>query len=99
MILASGCAVIEPGELTGHEGTRRFRIPISRAMGARDIAQSMSLYSPGIAPARRNRTAEEVLYVIRGSGICRIDGFSYPLAPATAIYIPPGSISQMEARE
>ena len=96
MALTGGVAVIEPGELTESEGTRRYRVPISRAMGARDISQFVSAYSEGVSSARRNPVGEEVIYVVNGSGMCFIDGYSYALAPGTAVYIPPGSVYQIE---
>ncbi len=89
-------AVIERVEPTQTEGTCRFRIPISRAMGARDIAQFVSTYSEGVSAARRNPIGEEALYVVKGTGTCYIDGYSYALAPGTAIYVPPGSVYQIE---
>jgi mannose-6-phosphate isomerase-like protein (cupin superfamily) len=92
-----GAAVIAAGKFTEAEGPRRFRVPISRAMGSRDIAQIISVYSEGIAPARRNLTAEETLYVVRGSGSCLVDGFRYRLEPGAALYIPPQAASQIES--
>jgi mannose-6-phosphate isomerase-like protein (cupin superfamily) len=95
-VLPGGATVIDGGEYTGAEGTRRYRTPISRAMGARDIAQTVSLYLAGLAPARRNPVGEEVLYVSGGEGACYIDGHRYSVAPGTGIFIPPGSIYQVE---
>lgn len=94
--LSGGAAVIERAELSETEGTRRYRVPISRAMGARDIAQFIGVYSEGVSSARRNPVGEEVIYVVNGSGTCYIDGYSYALARGTAVYIPPGSIYQIE---
>ncbi len=94
--LSGGVAVIQRGELTQTEGTRRYRVPISRAIGARDIAQFVNVYSEGVSSARRNPVGEEVIYVVNGSGTCYIDGYSYALAPGTAVYIPPGSVYQIE---
>lgn len=96
MIFEGGAAVIPAGDYDGVEGTRRYRTPVSRRMGARDIAQTVSAYSRGRAPARRNPAAEEVLYVVRGSGSCLVDGFRYELPAGTACYIPPGSLYQIE---
>ncbi len=96
-ILHGGAAVIAAGEFTEAEGSRRYRVPISRAMGSRDIAQTVSRYSAGTAPARRNLTAEETLYVVRGSGSCCVDGFRYSLEPGVALYIRPGAASQIES--
>jgi mannose-6-phosphate isomerase-like protein (cupin superfamily) len=91
-VLSGGATVIEGGELTAIEGSRRYRVPISKATGARDIAQTISIYSPGVAPARRNPVGEEVLYIVRGKGSCLIDGHRYTLAPGTAVFVPPGSV-------
>lgn len=95
-VLSGGVAVIESGKFSETEGTRRHRVPISRAIGARDIAQTVSIYSEGVSPARRNPVGEEVLYVLNGAGICYVDGYSYGLAQGTAVYVPPGSIYQIE---
>lgn len=94
--LSGGAVVIERGELTQKEGTRRYRIAISRTMGARDIAQFVSAYSEGVSTARRNPVGEEVIYVVSGTGTCYIDGYSYALDVGTAVYIPPGSVYQIE---
>lgn len=94
--LSDGAAVINSGEFTGTEGNRRFRAPVSQAMGARDIAQTVSIYSRGISPARRNPTGEEVIYVASGSGSCHIDGHTYNLHAGTAAYIPAASVYKIE---
>jgi len=94
-LLAGGCWVIPSGSEYRAEGVRRFRVPISKDMGSRDIIQTISLYDSGRAPSRRNPFAEEVLYVVGGFGACRIDEFAYPLRPGTAVYIPPGAVYQI----
>lgn len=95
-ILSGGAAVIRGGDYDQSEGTRRYRVPISRAMGACDIAQTISVYSQGRAPARRNHVGEEVLYIARGSGTCYIDGYRYQLQAGVGVYIPPGSAYHLE---
>lgn len=93
--LSGGAAVIQDGPFTDTGGARRFRVPISQSMGARDIAQTISLYSPGFAPAQRNPAGEEVLYVVRGAGVCYIDGHRYGLEPGVGVYIPTSSTYQI----
>ncbi len=98
-ILAQGCRVTDPdnGEwLT--EGTRRYRSPINRANGARDISQSISLFNRGLSAARRNSQSEEVLYVVKGEAVCIIDGFTYNVIEGTGIYVPAGAQYQIENR-
>ena len=94
--LTDRATVIKAGELQRTEGSRRYRIPISKAMGSRDIAQMINVYAPGLSPARRNPVGEEVLYVARGEGSCYIDGHRYGLAQGTAVFIPPGSVYQID---
>ena len=89
-------AIIDNGPQSRREGTRSFRIPISRAMGSLDIAQIISAYDSGVAPARRNPTGEEVIYVVRGAGACYVDGHRYQLERGVGIYVPPGSVYQVE---
>jgi len=93
---AGKATVIQAGEFDEMEGSRRYRVPISKAMGSRDIAQTISVYSRGAALARRNPTGEEVLYVVRGEGSCYIDGHRYALAAGTAVFVPPGGVCQIE---
>ncbi len=95
-LLSSGAAVMDAAEADQCEGTRRFRVTVSNALGARDIAQSISSYAKGIAPTRRNPTSEETLYVTRGAGRCTIDGHTYELSVGTGVYIPPSSVYQIE---
>ena len=96
-LLHGGAAVIAAGEFTEAEGRRHYRMPISRLMGARDIAQTISVYDAGLAPARRNPSAAEVLYVVGGEGVCHLDGFGYELAKGVAVYVPPGRVCQIES--
>ena len=98
-ILRGGAALVAKSDWVEREGSRRYRVPISRKMGARDIAQTISTYDEGRALARRNPEGEEVLYVVRGAGACYVDGYRYPVEPGTGIYIPPGSVYQVENAE
>jgi mannose-6-phosphate isomerase-like protein (cupin superfamily) len=95
-ILPGRAAIIDNGPHSEREGTRSSHMPISRAMGALDIAQIISAYDSGVAPARRNPTGEEVIYIVRGTGACYIDGHRYPLERGVGVYIPPGSVYQIE---
>ncbi len=95
-ILAGGATVIEGGELREVEGSRRYRVPISKSTGARDISQTISVYARGAGAARRNPIGEEVLFVVRGEGSCYIDGHRYRLAPGTAVFVPAGSVHHID---
>lgn len=95
-ILPGRAAIIDNAPHSEREGTRSFHIPISRATGALDLTQIISAYDSGLAPARRNPTGEEVVYVVRGTGTCYIDGHRYLLERGVGVYIPPGSVYQIE---
>ncbi len=86
-VLAGGATVIDGGELAEVEGSRRYRVPISKSTGARDISQTISVYARGPSPARRNPIGEEVLFVVRGEGACYINGHRYAIAGGTAAEI------------
>ncbi|HZQ93111.1 MAG TPA: cupin domain-containing protein [Terriglobales bacterium] len=90
--LRGGCVVSQVEEHAARtEGTRRFRTAISRAQGAKHVAQTISEYAPGESPVRVNPGAEEVLYCVAGRGSVRIAGRDYPLESGTAAYIPAGA--------
>jgi mannose-6-phosphate isomerase-like protein (cupin superfamily) len=98
---ANGCQVTlaAEAEIIGaeqREGCRRFRRPISRAHGAREIAQTVSVYRGGCAPARINPRGDEVHYVVSGEGFCWIDGGRHELKTGTAFYIPAGAAYAIE---
>ena len=96
-ILAKGCQVISPSDgETFSEGTRQYRSPIGQKHGSQYVSQSISTYNRGRSVARRNAQSEEVLYVVSGNGICYVDGHAYPIAPTTAVYIPPAAQYQID---
>ncbi len=96
-VLAGGCRVYEPGEgeLAAH-GPWTARTVMSRASGTTLITQTINDYAAGTAPSVVNPQSEEVLYVVRGAGFCRLDGYAYPLRPGVGMFIPPGSPYSIE---
>ena len=87
--LPGGCRVFDANEgETVTQGNWAYRILICRKNGAKYVAQTISEYGAGRSPALVNPQAEEVLYVVRGSGRCHIAGFAYGLQPAAGVYIP-----------
>ncbi len=98
-LLAGGCRVFRPNEgETVQEGNWASRILICKKNGAKYISQTVNEYGPGQSPVLLNPRAEEVLYVVSGTGICRIAGFDYDLQPAVGVYIPPGARYSIENR-
>jgi mannose-6-phosphate isomerase-like protein (cupin superfamily) len=96
-ILTGGCRVYsaEDGQLSRADNWTA-RTVISQNSGAQRITQTVSDYGPGLSPAVVNPRAEEVLYVARGEGNCRISGFEYKLSPGTAVFIPPQAVYSIE---
>jgi len=96
-ILAGGCRVYgaQDGQFSTL-GTWTARTVISQNSGAQHITQTVSDYATGLSPAVENPKAEEVLYVARGEGKCRVNGFEYTLHSGTAIFVPPGAVYNIE---
>ena len=96
-ILTGGCRVYsgDDGQFS-KLGTWTARTVISQNTGAQRITQAVSDYAPGLSPAVVNPRAEEVLYVVRGEGKCRVNGFEYALGSGTAIFIPPAAVYSIE---
>jgi mannose-6-phosphate isomerase-like protein (cupin superfamily) len=96
-VLTGGCRVYsaEDGQHSAL-GNWAARTVISQNSGAQRITQTVSDYAPGLSPAVMNPGAEEVLYVVRGQGKCRVNGFEYPLRSGVAVFIPPGAVYNIE---
>ena len=98
-LLAGGCRVFGANEGdTTKKGNWTSRILVSRKSGAKYISQAVNEYGPGRSPFLVNPRAEEVLYVVSGSGLCQIAGFDYDLRPGIGVYVPPGATYSIENR-
>jgi mannose-6-phosphate isomerase-like protein (cupin superfamily) len=88
-VLEGGTRVYGPedGKVITH-GTWSTRTLVCRETGAKQIAQTINEYAPGRSPVVVNPAAEEVLYIMRGEGVCHVNGFAYPVKPGCAIYVP-----------
>jgi mannose-6-phosphate isomerase-like protein (cupin superfamily) len=96
-LLTGGCRVYsaEDGEFSTL-GNWTARAVISQNSGAQRITQTVSDYAPGLSPAVVNPGAEEVLYIVSGQGICRVNGFEYALNAGAAIFVPRGAVYNIE---
>ena len=91
-VLSGGCRVFGPGD--GRISTVAncsARTVIDRASGAQWITQTIFDHGIGRSPAFVNPSADEVLYIARGEGVCYVNGFAYELRPGTGVFIPPGT--------
>lgn len=96
--LGGGCVVLSPDDGDRQEvGTESARLTIGAAIDARDIAQCVRTFAPGLSRGRMNPASEEVHYVVRGHGACYVDGHRYGLEPGSAVYVPPGTDACFEA--
>ena len=99
VVLEGGCRVS-----TMHEGAPRvsgsLKIwnQIGKANGAEAISLRILEFGPGTSPSLRNREADEVLYLLDGSGDCTIliDSNTYDIGPQTGIYLRPGQTLSIE---
>ena len=64
--LSEGAAVIDPTELNQRDGTRRYRMPISRAMGARGREAVWERFNVARMAADMMKVFE---HVVRRSGV------------------------------
>lgn len=99
-VLAGGCRLLDPQD--GDVATRGNWTSISRigkATGAKQVSQAVNRYAIGRSAGVRNPSAEEVLYVAAGEGVCYINGFAYPVAAGTGVFIPAGAEYSIENRD
>ena len=99
-VLAGGCRLFDPED--GDLAVRGNWTAISRigkATGAKQVSQTVNRYARGRSASVRNPSGEEVLYVVAGEGVCYIDGFAYPVAPGTGVFVPAGAEYTIENRE
>jgi len=90
-ILSGGCRLFESTD--GQRlvrGTWTARTVMCRASGTALITQTVNDYAVGTSPAVINPKAEEVLYVVTGTGTCHLGGYDYPLRPGLGVFAPPG---------
>lgn len=78
------------------EGTRSYRVLVSRENGSKGLSQTVSEYAPGRSLVRVNPVAEEVLYVVSGHGACRVSAHDYPLETGAGVFVPPGAEYSVE---
>jgi mannose-6-phosphate isomerase-like protein (cupin superfamily) len=58
--------------------------------GAEAISLRILTFSRGMSPTSENQSCDEVLYVMRGSGVVYLDGEAHSVAPDTGLYLAPG---------
>jgi len=67
------------------------------ANGCEKLAQRLLHFSAGRSRARLDAAADEVLYVLQGTGTGVLDGAPVPLAPGTGVFVAAGTSWSVEA--
>jgi quercetin dioxygenase-like cupin family protein len=96
--LDGGCRVVSltEGEPV-RDGALRIWKLFGRESGARAISLRVLELLAGERASLRNEVADEVLYVIAGSGTASLDGREYEIANETGIYLAPSKTLTIEA--
>jgi len=74
---------------------RTFKVLFDPRHGCRTMTQFVGFIDRSHAPPHRHEY-EEAIYVLEGEGLAHVDGDSFPLAPGTAVFLPPGSDHGLE---
>lgn len=89
--LPNGCSVLDASDgLITTDGHTTTRLTIGRHLGARDIAQTVTVVSAGRSPAHANPGCEEVHFVIDGHGVCWLGDGRLDVEAGSFVYVPPG---------
>ena len=75
----------EPGAATAD---RQFRLLAHPATGCRSATQFVGCIPPGRAPEHYHHY-DEVIYVLRGTGVLHLEGSDTPVGPGSCIHLPP----------
>lgn len=67
--------------------------------GPRDGMKSMEVWmqtvAPGAGTPMHRHDCEEVIVVLRGSGICEVEGVTEPFGPGSTIVVPPNAVHRI----
>jgi quercetin dioxygenase-like cupin family protein len=95
--------IVKPEEIRIHrqgEGWTAITLADSQIISAPAmVARRWSLEPRARGPEMTQGEAEELLYVIRGSGIALVEGERLPLEPETVLWLESGDRYQIEAGE
>jgi quercetin dioxygenase-like cupin family protein len=88
----SGPRILRPDTLPLRDrGGGVASIPlVTRATGARDFVNSMTIIAPGAAVPRHWHNCDESVLVIEGHPVAEIDGVEHDLRPGDVSFIPAG---------
>ena len=70
-------------------GDRQFRVLFGPGRGCSTATQFVGEIPPGRAP-EHSHPYDEVVLILRGTGVAHVGGKEQPLAPGTCLHLPPG---------
>lgn len=83
-----------------HGGAGTFRILIDGpTCGAENVSLLTNTTNAGVVGSEHKHDVEHAFYILSGTGTMKIAGETYPLAPKTAVFVPPGTMHQIIADE
>jgi mannose-6-phosphate isomerase-like protein (cupin superfamily) len=76
-------------------GDRWYRVMVDSQLGCREVTQFVGSIPPGRAPDHYHHY-EEVLYILKGSGVMWAGPTSAPIGAGSCIFLPKGQIHCVE---
>ncbi|MDQ3823050.1 MAG: cupin domain-containing protein [Actinomycetota bacterium] len=80
----------------GDGDTATVRVTIDASVGCERLEQRVLRFGPGVSREQTLHAAEEVLYVVAGTGTLRLDGAEHALEPDTGAYVADGETWSVE---
>lgn len=67
------------------------RVLLSPGLGSsKELAVGLSVFGPGDVAETHDHSAEEISYVVRGSGVQTVDGLQEPMMAGSVTHVAPG---------
>jgi mannose-6-phosphate isomerase-like protein (cupin superfamily) len=78
------------------DDTAAVRVTFDRARGCERLEQRVIHFGAGRSKARSNENAQEILYVVSGSGTLLLDGGGHALEPDAGVFVSSGEAYEVE---
>jgi mannose-6-phosphate isomerase-like protein (cupin superfamily) len=78
------------------DDTAETRVTFDRSRGCERLVQRVVAFAPGRSKPRLHADAQEILYVVSGSGTLHLDGSAHPLEPDSGVFVAAGETVEIE---
>jgi mannose-6-phosphate isomerase-like protein (cupin superfamily) len=78
------------------DDTAEIRVTFDRSRGCERLVQRVISFAPGRSRPRANEDAQEILYVVSGSGTLRLDGREHELEADAGVFVAAGETVEVE---